>query len=54
MNTTILLAITALVVALGLLAAFTIAIPALDGHIALAKLKTQYLVFIIFFIKTFM
>ena len=36
MNTTI-LAITALVVALGLVAAFTIAIPALDGHIALAK-----------------
>ena len=41
MNTTI-LAISALVVVLGLVAAFTIAIPALDGHIALAtntKLK---------------
>ena len=33
----IILVITALVVALGLVAAFTIAIPALDGHIALAK-----------------
>jgi hypothetical protein len=35
MNT--ILAITALVVALGIVAAFTIAIPALEGHIALAK-----------------
>ena len=40
MNTTI-LAITALVVALGLVAAFTIAIPALDGHIALARTPSQ-------------
>ena len=32
-----LLAVAALVIALGLLAAFTIVVPALDGHMALAK-----------------
>jgi len=38
MNTaTMLLAVAALVIALGLLAAFTIVVPALDGHMALAK-----------------
>jgi hypothetical protein len=40
MNTTI-LAISALVVVLGLVAAFTIAIPALDGHIALARTQAK-------------